>query len=160
MESRLSLRPLKRTDFDWLHGLYADPELARYMRHGAHTLPEQTMALMERYFSGDNAAFVLLEKESGKKVGYISMTESNETPGEYSITIMIERAFSGKGYAAEGLRALIDDVRTKGKAALLSAYIIDKNIASWKTAEKCGFVKVSEFPIQDGMRLFIYHLKL
>ena len=51
-------------------------------------------------------------------------------------------------------------MRTKGKAALLSAYIIDKNIASWKTAEKCGFVKVSEFPIQDGMRLFICHLKL
>ncbi len=159
-QERLTLRPMEREDFSWLHEMYADPELAKYMRSGAHDSPEQTLALMNRYFSGNNAAFILIEKKSGEKAGYVSMTAPDETPDEFSVTVMIRRAFSGQGYAAEGLNALISYARESGKARILSAYIVDENIASWKTAEKCGFKKVSAFPIQEHHQLFVYRMEL
>lgn len=68
-------------------------------------------------------------------------------PSDVELGYRLRRAAWGKGYATEGALALVElcfaDPSVTGivSAALLS------NVGSWRVMEKCGLVRVREFPI-------------
>lgn len=155
MEKQIHLRPLQKTDLEWLHQMYADAETAKYMRHGAHTSLEQTARLMEYYGEKGNFAYALVDGEE-TFVGYASLVQDKQQPGTYSVSIMISRDFQGHGYGGEGMRELLALTESRAEIRIVKAYILEQNVPSRRLAEKNGFSLQTVMEMEDGNRLCLY----
>src|SRR5918996_2537412 len=71
--SRLHLRPFMAADLDAIHAVYSDPEVMRYVGHGAHRTRADTTAALRSYadaLAARGYAFVaVVERSTGAVIG-------------------------------------------------------------------------------------------
>lgn len=162
MTDRLSLRRFAPTDLDDLAALHGDPAVMRFIDGepvprevvAARTLPE-ILAEYER-LPEVLGRFVLAERETGAFVGWVSLLPANSVglekyPG-LELGYRLRTSMWGRGYAAEGARALIrrafEDFNGSGCGHgydRVAATTMTVNSASRRVMEKVGLRYVRTF---------------
>lgn len=142
---RLFLRGHRAEDLDDCAAMWGDPEVTRYIG-GKPSRREETWGRLLRYVGHWSLLgfgyWVARERSSGRFVGEIGLAdfERDITPpfgGAPEAGWAIATWASGKGYATEGLRAVLAwaDERFPRTVCMID----EGNVASVRVAAKCGY---------------------
>ena len=142
---RLMLRRLTEADADHLVALDSDPEVMRYLTGGAPT-PRDVIEreilprFLRSYEQGDGyGVWAVIERATGDFLGWLSFQRQvGGVPGSVSLGYRLRRSAWGKGYAAEGARALIRKGFAELGARRIVATTYQDNLASRRVMEKVG----------------------
>ena len=142
---RLVLRPYTEADFDVLHSLYSDAEVARWLYYEAST-PEESRGKLARRIAanalseeqGLNAAVGLRDGTYVGDAGLFYMTPAEHRSIELGFSFL--PAHQGNGYATEAARALVDWAFSAGFHRVYGR-LEPRNVASARVLEKLGMRK-------------------
>lgn len=152
--TRIQLRPFSLDDVkDAYVGWFNDPEVCKYNSHGE---VRYTLQLGREYAarvsaSETDAVFAVIEKESGRHVGNISLQkiDMRNSSAEYAILIG-EKSVWGKGVAKEASTLLIEyGFQTLGLHRIQCG-TSEYNIPMQRLAASLGFVQ--EGLLKEAMR--------
>ena len=136
----LRLDPLGRDDYPWLCGLYADPEIMRYIGTGVRTEDHCKRVLDAALAQGERLGFgywVIREAASGARVGGVMlMIRSEGAPVE--IGFLLARDAWGRGYATEAARAIVDHAQGTLRIPEVQEFTDPANAASMAVLRKAG----------------------
>ena len=149
---RMLLRRFTETDIDNLFALDSDPEVMRYLTGGAGT-PREIIendilpGFLRSYDSADMfGVWPALEKESMEFLGWFAFRpEDVAHPDTVSLGYRVRRKYWGKGYATEGVRALIYRGFTVPGVRRIVATTYQDNLASRRVMEKAGMRLVRSY---------------
>jgi [ribosomal protein S5]-alanine N-acetyltransferase len=157
--ARLRLRSLRPSDLPFLVGLWADPEVTRYL--GGPRDPAELAPSIQRIALDPEAEkfdlWPVEERQSGRLVGHCGLVEKEvEGRGEIELVYLIAATDWGRGYASEIAAALRD--RAFGALGLdrLIALIHPENLASEKVALRVGMRLEREISRPGGNRRKLY----
>jgi RimJ/RimL family protein N-acetyltransferase len=142
---RLVLRPYEERDYDALHELYGDPDVARWLYYGPST-PEESRAKLARKIAGhtlteETGLAAAVELRDGTYVGDVGLFYM--APAEHR---SIELGFSflpahqGHGYATEAARAFVAWAFSAGFHRVYGR-LEPRNTASARVLERLGMRK-------------------
>jgi RimJ/RimL family protein N-acetyltransferase len=140
---RLVLRPLEADDAPALLGLYADPEVVRFMRPALAGEAEERQNIerhrrdhYERYGFGLLGA---IHRGSGRFAGRLGLLRSRIGGREETeVSYLLAPEYRGQGLATEGVQSLLNLARTRLGLSRIVAVIHPENVASMRVAERCG----------------------
>ena len=142
--SRLTLRPFVDGDFDAMHAMRSDAEVARYL-YGEVLSPEQTRNLLAQKMAapawtreGEWLSVAAVERESALTVGDVSMRWVSERDGTAEIGFIFDPRHQGKGFATEAARRLLDWAFGSGGLHRVIGRTEARNTASARVLEKLG----------------------
>lgn len=148
--SRLVLRPHKSGDGPVLHEALVESiaELRQFLWVLPWVAEEQTRDSAEircrrceaNFLSRTDLAFLAFERSSGRLVGSVGLHRTDWDLPKTEVGYWIRTSEVGKGYAAEGVQALVAWALDRLGAQRVELVAEDRNIASRKVAERCGFV--------------------
>ena len=140
--ARLVLRPYEERDFDALHALYADEDVARWLYYEP-TTPEESRAKLARKIAAhtlteETGLAAAVELRDGGYVGdavlfYMAAPEHRSIELGFSFL----PAHQGNGYATEAARALVDWAFGVGFHRVYGR-LEARNTASARVLEKLG----------------------
>lgn len=134
-----------------MYELDNDPEVMRYINGGTPTPREIIRDEIMSVFMRWDEAFALggfwlaQERDTGAFVGWFSLRPTGATIDEVVIGYRLCRAMWGKGYATEGVRALIARGFGEWGICRVVATTYEKNMASRRVMEKVGMQLVRRF---------------
>lgn len=142
--SRLTLRPFVAEDFDAMHEMRADAEVARYLYQGPLS-EDETRQLLTKKISdsawareGDWLSAAVVERASGTTVGDIGLEWLSERDRTAEIGFVFDPRHQGKGFATEAAGALIDWAFTSAGIHRVIGRTESRNSASARVLEKLG----------------------
>ena len=140
---RLHLRPFTAADRAAIHAVYSDPEVMRYVGHGAHRTPAETAAALRVYGEVlERRGFSFLavtERDGGALVGDAGLHPLGD---DIELGYTLARGAWGRGYATELGRALLAYAFDVLGAARVVAQVEPENTASRRVLEKLGMREV------------------
>ncbi len=103
----------------------------------------ETVAFLMSRYDGSEGPFVypVLLKADKTNIGYVQLVPVEEG---WEIGYHIAKAFTGRGYAAEAVRAFLPVVMKKHNLNQIYGICVAENYASRRVMEKCGFIKLFE----------------
>ena len=105
---RLILRPFEVGDAHDLFECIGDEESVRYlMQAWTGSLEEARSRIYDTYLATPNGYWAIEHKESGKMIGNI-VIKLNHDNDRAHFGYVLNKAFWGKGYAGEALKAIVD----------------------------------------------------
>ena len=140
--ARLHLRPFTVGDSVAIHAVYADPEVMRYVGHGAHRTMAETATALRTY--GDvlqRRGFSFLaatEREGGALIGDAGLHPLAGVGPDVELGYTLARGAWGKGYATELGRALVEYAFTVLHVPRVVAQVEPANTASRHVLAKLG----------------------
>ena len=149
---RLMFRQFTSADEDHLFELDSDPVVMRFLT-GGRTTPRAVIrhdilpTFLRSYesFAGFGV-FAVIEQHSGAFVGWFSFRPKDAAhPYEVTLGYRLRRAVWGRGYATEGVRALIDKGFTERGVQRVIATTYQDNLASRRVLEKAGLRLVRRY---------------
>jgi RimJ/RimL family protein N-acetyltransferase len=162
---RLRLRQFADTDADaaLLFELDSDPEVMRFIGpFGLPTVAAYRERIRDRFLAQYAAhpgrgCLAGQEKATGEFLGWFLVRPAPEykfaseagwtRPTDLELGYRLRRAAWGKGYATEGALALVRRCLADAAVTCVVAAALLPNRASWRVMEKCGMVRVREFPV-------------
>lgn len=146
---RLVLRRLGPADIDELLVLHNDPDVMRFLDGGT----PKSRADIEREYHDRLLPYDYLagiEKATGSFVGWYSLHVArgagrDDAPGDYWLGYRLHKRYWGRGYATEGVRALIHDGFTTRGVLRVRATTMAVNTRSRQVMERCGLTYVRTF---------------
>ena len=157
---RLTLRRFTIEDAQAVYQNWAgDPQVTRYLIWSAHTSPEQTRRMVERwvrqYRRSDFYEWGMVEKASGTLIGSIGLAPIPGSRASAEAGYSLGRAWWNHGYATEALRAVLDlAVKRIGYKRIIAKHAI-ANPASGRVMQKAGMsLRVGEVvsvPAENGV---------
>ena len=159
------LRQFTPADADYLFHLDNDPEVMRYINGGTPTPRE---AIENDILPGfchyderfpDFGVWAAELKATGDFLGWFSLRPTNDAHYEAALGYRLRRAAWGKGYATEGVQALIHQGFTTWGLQRIVATTYEENLASRRVMEKAGMTFVRSFRItpDDILSADTYH---
>jgi RimJ/RimL family protein N-acetyltransferase len=151
---RLILRPVQPGDLDGFAGIYADPEVVRFIGDGTTASRDETAEWLDRTIRRNRLEGwdmrSILRAEDGTLVGRcgISVREV-EGQVEYELGYLLARGHWGHGYATEAATAIRDHALTERGRTRLIALIAHGNEASKKVARKLGMAYERDAEFHD-----------
>jgi [ribosomal protein S5]-alanine N-acetyltransferase len=146
--ARLHLRPFTRADEDVIHAVYADPEVMRYVGHGAHRSKSETQRALRVYaeiLAAHGYSFVaVVERESGALIGDAGLNPLGGRGPDVELGYTVARDAWGRGYATEVGRALVAHAFTALGVPRVVAQVEPANAASRHVLEKLGMTAREE----------------
>jgi RimJ/RimL family protein N-acetyltransferase len=143
--ARLSLRPFTAADEVAIHAVYADPEVMRWVGHGAHRSPAETNRALRGYADALLArgyGFVaVVERESGAVVGDAGLHPLAGRGPDVELGYTLARAAWGHGYATEMGGALVGHAFGALGLPRVMAQVEPDNIGSRRVLEKLGMTE-------------------
>lgn len=152
--ARLVLEPIVESHAEEMWTLFNDPELHHYVPFEPLSLEKQKerCARWASRRSPDGAEIWLnwagRDKASGLVVAHFQ--GGVKEPGSASIGYLVAKAYQRKGYAAEGLEAVFEYLRSELGVREVKAWSDTRNVASHQLARKLGmeqveFIKDADF---------------
>jgi [ribosomal protein S5]-alanine N-acetyltransferase len=142
---RLCLRPFTDADHAAIHAVYADPEVMRFVGHGAHRTPAETARALRGYADALGArgyAFVaVVERESGAVIGDAGLHPLAGRGPDVELGYTLARSAWGRGYATEMGRALVEHAFGALGFPRVMAQVEPGNDASRHVLEKLGMTE-------------------
>jgi RimJ/RimL family protein N-acetyltransferase len=142
---RLVLRRFTLAGTDNLVSLNADPDVMRFltggMPAGRDEIENELLPAFPGYYqrSGRYGFWAAIEKRTGEFPGCFYLTpQDGGAPDEVELGFRLRKSAWGKGYAAEGARALIRKGFTAPGVHCIVADTMAVNIASRRVLEKAG----------------------
>jgi ribosomal-protein-alanine N-acetyltransferase len=134
---RLIVRPFLENDYKELHEYLSLPEIYRFERGEPISL-KQAKKITRDWAKGENFWAAIL-KENKKLVGHLSFfPEGFPDFKTWQVGYIFHPKYQNKGYATETTQAIIKYAFSELGAHRIVIHCSPDNIASWKTAEKCG----------------------
>jgi [ribosomal protein S5]-alanine N-acetyltransferase len=146
--ARLHLRPFLPEDHEAIHAVYADPEVMRYVGHGAHRSMAETVRALRVYadiLATHGYSFLaVVERGRGVVVGDAGLNPLGGRGPDVELGYTVARADWGRGYATEIGRALVDHAFTTLGVSRVVAQVEPANAASRHVLEKLGMTAREE----------------
>jgi ribosomal-protein-alanine N-acetyltransferase len=139
---RLHLRPFTLADRVTIHAVYSDPEVMRFVGHGAHRTMAETAIALRTY--GDVLArrgysfLAVTEREGGALIGDGGLHPLGGVGPDVELGYTLARSAWGKGYATELGEALIEYAFTVLHVPRVVAQVEPANTASRHVLTKLG----------------------
>ena len=161
---RLILRPWRVEDADALYKCASDPRVSELALWPTHTSVRMSRDVIENIFMPNPHTFAIELKETGEPIGCIGLVpegyEHHEMESlEREVGYWIGHKFWNAGYTTEALRGLIDYCSEILNLSSLLITSDDRNIASRRVAEKCGFRLVDTY-MNEGIKSDAHRLHL
>jgi ribosomal-protein-alanine N-acetyltransferase len=150
--ARLSLRALELSDAPRIEALINDLDIARMLARVPHPYPQGAARdFIEGIRPGQQVFAVCLK--DGLLIGCVSfLQEAGKDEGQ--LGYWLGKAFWGKGYMSEALRAFLRRLFTGGDLNKVTAGVFTDNALSWRMQEKLGFRRTGETPLYSMARGF------
>ena len=105
---------------------------------------EETVAFLINQYGGTDGPLVypVLLKDGGQNIGYVQLVPLDG--GGWEIGYHIAKAHTGRGCAAEAVRAFLPVIARAVGISEVQGVCLSGNLASRRVMEKCGFEPVSE----------------
>jgi [ribosomal protein S5]-alanine N-acetyltransferase len=145
---RLHLRPFTPDDHEAIHVVYADPEVMRYVGHGAHKTLAETVNALRIY--GDvltrrgYSFLAVTVRETGALIGDGGLHPLGGVGPEVELGYTLAREAWGRGYATELGGALIEYAFTVLGVPRVVAQVEPANAASRNVLAKLGMTERGE----------------
>ena len=139
---RLRLTPITMDHVDLLVELDSDPEVMRYITGGRPT-PRDEVAEIVRGAIGHRG---IARDDDGDFVGWFGLASRGAREAELGYRLC--QAVWGKGYASEGVRALIDLGFAERGLDRIWAQTMTVNVQSRRVMEACGMTYVRTFHME------------
>lgn len=142
---RLLLRPIEAADAAPMLDYKADAENVRYVPYGPLTLAEIEERIATRWAGtrfekqDDAVCLAVEERESGRLIGDVVLFWRSENDREGEVGYILDPRFSGRGYAAEAVAALLAVGFDGLGLHRIAARIDERNAASVRVVERLGF---------------------
>lgn len=142
---RLRLRPFRPGDFDAAHAVYADPEVMRWVGHGAHRSPAETRSALRGYADAlavRGYGFVaVIERSTGALIGDAGLHPLGGRGPDIEVGYTLARSAWGRGYGTEAARALVEYAFAHLGAPRVVAQVEPDNRGSRHVLEKLGMTE-------------------
>lgn len=141
---RLALRPIVEADFEAMTVYRGDPEVCRFLPFTPQTVDDirQRMGHMlgSTSLDGENGGVPvgIFRRDDDALIGDLVLFHLDRTNGNVEIGWVIRPDASGRGYATEAVRALIDAAFRLFGVRRVVARIDAENHASARLAERVG----------------------
>jgi [ribosomal protein S5]-alanine N-acetyltransferase len=142
---RLHLRPFTLADQEAIHVVYADPEVMRYVGHGAHQTMAETANALRIYGDVLNqrgySFLAVTERATGALIGDGGLHPMGGVGPDVELGYTLARSAWGRGYATELGRALIEYAFTVLRVPRVVAQVEPANTASRNVLAKLGMTE-------------------
>lgn len=143
---RLLLRPFRETDGDAMFRNWAgDPAVTKYLTWPPHQSAEESRAIAARWEreSRDPAVYqwAVVLRELVEPIGSLSVVRMDEAAEALELGYCIGRAWWGRGYMTEAVRAAIGYLFRSVGANRVAACHDVRNPASGRVMEKAGMTR-------------------
>lgn len=142
---RLTLRPLGTEYLETVHEYSSDLETTRLMAflpHESVAETEQFLRECENEWRSEQPSFcefaVIYE---GRQIGSVGLYRAGENAVEFGW--ILNKAYHGRGIAAEAARALLGFARDEMGAERIIAQCDSENAASYSVMEKLGMTRIN-----------------
>jgi len=143
--ARLRLRPFEPGDFDTVHAIYADPDVMRWVGHGAHRSPAETRSALRGYADAiaiRGYGFVaVVERATGDLIGDAGLHPLGGRGPDIEVGYTLARRAWGRGYGSEAARVLVEHAFFRLGAPRVVAQVEPDNRASRHVLEKLGMTE-------------------
>jgi ribosomal-protein-alanine N-acetyltransferase len=143
--ARLHLRPFTIADQAAIHAVYADPEVMRYVGHGAHRTTAETVSALRTYGEVlERRGFSFLavtERSTGALIGDGGLHPLGGVGPDVELGYTLARSAWGKGYATELGRALVQYAFETLRVPRVVAQVEPANTASRHVLAKLGMTE-------------------
>lgn len=163
---RLILRRFTEADAANLYELDNDPDVMRFINGGiptSRTIIQDVLLPAFLRYDAQNPGYgfwAATEKSTGEFLGWLSFRPTGSHPAEIALGFRLRKAVWGKGYAAEGSKALMRKGFTEMGVQRVVATTYEDNIQSRRVMEKIGMalVRMFRFTPQDLEQADTYHV--
>jgi RimJ/RimL family protein N-acetyltransferase len=148
---RLVLRPLEMTDAHDVLAYQCDPAVVRFIPWPVRdaTMVHEALATAHHQTTfekqDDYLALAIVEVSSGRVVGQMNAIYVSEQDQCAEIGYVVSPASSGRGYAVEASRALVDALFATQRFRRVIATMDERNVASRAVAARLGFRREAHF---------------
>jgi RimJ/RimL family protein N-acetyltransferase len=143
--NRLTLRLLEHNDLHDLLEVHASDEVTRYLPFDAWTSMVDAKTwyqrTMLRHGEGSAMQFVMQHRDEGRVIGTALLFHFEEESRRAEIGYVLGRPYWGKGFAHEGVGALLEFAFEDLNLRRLEAEIDPHNVASGEVLRKLGFTQ-------------------
>jgi RimJ/RimL family protein N-acetyltransferase len=142
--ARLTLRSFVAEDFEAVHAMRSDPEVARYLYQGPLSADEtrdrlaRSIATPSWSKEGDWLSAAIVERTSGATVGDVGCRWLSERDRTAEIGFVLDPRHQGKGFATEAARAMLDWAFGTAGLHRIIGRTEARNTASSRVLEKLG----------------------
>ena len=137
------MRWASEDDVDALYEIFSDPHVMRYWSSGPLQNREAAAAMqreiVQHNLSDTQMKWGLALRETNKLIGTVTLFNLSISNGRAEIGYAMGRAYWGKGYMNEALKALIVHAFDVMNFRRLEADVDPRNDASIRTLERLGF---------------------
>jgi len=142
---RLRLRPFTEADLGAIHAVYADPDVMRFVGHGAHRTIEDTASAVRVYNDAlarlGYSFLAVTEREGGALVGDGGLHPLAGKGPDVELGYTLARSAWGRGYATELGRVLVAYAFEALDVERVVAQVEPANHASRRVLEKLGMTE-------------------
>lgn len=141
--ARLTLRSHTTRDAGWLHRIYSQPDVARFLleepwtQHDATTHVEQRLTKTD--LAGSTGALALVVEHAGTPIGDVHMWFTERERRVAEVGWVIDPDHAGHGFAAEAVQAVLALGFDRYGLHRVAAQMDARNTASAKLAARIGF---------------------
>ena len=141
---RLIIRPFRDSDLEPFLAYRNDPEVARYQGWSV-PYPRQTaldfIAEMKtaQIQPGSWLQLALEMQPGGEMIGDVAIHQMKSDPRQAYLGYSLARAYWGRGFASEAIRAVLDLLFNQLELHRVVAECDVENDASWRLLERLGF---------------------
>jgi RimJ/RimL family protein N-acetyltransferase len=143
--ARLRLRAFTTGDEERIHAIYADPEVMRYVGHGAHRTTTETARALRGYADAlreRGYGFVaVIERSTGALIGDAGLHPLAGRGPDVELGYTLARAAWGRGYGTEIGHALVAHAFDTLDVPRVMAQVEPGNLASRHVLEKLGMTE-------------------
>ncbi|WP_321800790.1 spermidine N1-acetyltransferase [Burkholderia sp. BCC1988] len=154
--SKLTLRPLERTDLRFVHEVNNNAKIMRYWFEEPYETFSELTQLYDRHVHDlRERRFVAIDNE-GETVGVVELIELNYIHRRGEFQIIIAPHAQGRGYATVATRLAIDYAFSVLNLRKVYLIVDTSNTAAIHVYEKCGFRREAEL-IEEFFSSGRYH---
>lgn len=153
---RYILRKVEENDAEYIFKILSDKDVIENLNMDIHKNISDTENMLKEYFEenekGNKYPFSIIDKETNKFVGVFLIKLDLYDEDCFEFTVYISKEEWGKGIYTEVLPYMTKFAFEKIGTGNFRGFVMEKNIASSKVLEKCGFEleKIFEVPGLEG----------
>lgn len=153
---RFILRELSYDNIDKVFTILSDNDVITNLNMNIHNSIEDTKKLFEDYRdglkNGDKYPFEIIKKDTGDFVGVFLIKRDLYTDDCFESTVYLDKKYWSQGICTEVMPYMVDFTFKEIGVKNFRGYVKEKNKASRRVLEKCGFdlEKIFDVPGIEG----------
>ncbi|MBW4603146.1 MAG: GNAT family N-acetyltransferase [Calothrix sp. FI2-JRJ7] len=148
-----AMRPIQSSDLDALAGIWADPEVTRFLPSRGVAIPrekaEKALLTFVEHWQRGYGIWAIVENASSQMIGYCGLRYLDEL-SEVEVLYGLDKEYWGRGIATQAAKEAILYGFNVAKVHRIIAMLLPDNLASKRVIEKAG--------LQYEKQIYIFNL--